>query len=342
MKNRKYAYLLMAILILSLSACVDKTKGVSEAVVRKDIVDAFSIDDQFIKLLDYTLKNVTVKDDKCVAKAEIVIEDSRAKSTLSVTLQYMFGEKKWVFVSKESETLSAITKYAPLDTEARQIWMDARSAPSDSFFSVTPTFQFKEVGGGLIETIPDNEHGKVTFIFENRYEMADTQAQGTTVVVGHYTYEAGWTYAIEDWSYVETTVYLGQYKITFDDPMLNAETWFTKGETVTLELDGIYEMRINKGQDPIFTNTLTGQMIQDQVSTSLTISPETTLSYINSSLHSYAVKLTFGSAQDAYLVLWLRDNPGHGGDGPFVPYWEGVDGNGNSFSVNHIRPIGID
>jgi hypothetical protein len=208
------------------------------------------------------------------------------------------------------------------------------------FYSVFNQSQFKiEYDMALVDTKADREHGSVLFTFESNYTMVNSEANGTTLVRGTYHFGQGWLFTLEDWSYVERTDYWGQFFITFPTKFAREDHWFKVGEKAVVDIDGSMILTIKKDQAPVFTNNLQGGLTKDKVRIESVITPDLNAEATGLSLVSYAFKLQFDDAQNGYVMIWLNDNLGHGGEAS-PPYWTGIDGDGNIFEAYYQQNFG--
>jgi len=334
MKNKKLIIMIMAIYLMGLSSCSNQITPVTEDKVKEDIRTAFGVNDNDIKLNDLSLESVTVDGDVSTAKATITIEKPTAISILDVTVSYTVSKNKWVYDKLQYDFVSAITKQEP-DPQLAKVIITEMEQKKEGLYSFFDPDKYMTV----IDTVADRNNGNVIFTFQADYEKLHTQVTGTVQVKGTYRYDTGWTFAVEDWTYVEMRQYYGQFFMTFPDVLPNPDSWFSAKEKAIVELYGDITLTIKKDQDPAFTHTLEGTLVKSKVRIAVIPSPILESESAGQALTTAAFKITFNEAEDGYVLLRKIEVDNETGATPSV--WTGIDGDGNPFEALYQTDFGV-
>ena len=253
-------------------------------------------------------------------KTTLILETQDALSTLKVDLSFVYSDSQWVYKLKSVEFVSAITKNDGDPTIARSTLLKSLHNPCDYFIfkSVTCLVQTK------IQA--DRNKGEALYFFESTSRMLDTENIISQSIKAHYVYPNGWQYdTIEgDWNSIQTTDVSGDYEL---DTMA--------GLIGTMRLDGKMVMMTKSDETVTFSNTISGTLIKDGKSYSISAEPCFDENYTEGEKKSYYIRLNFGSGSNEYVLLLVEDGLGHGGEAS-DPYWYGIVGDNDQAWINFL------
>lgn len=318
---------------MSLSSCSNKSKGVSEETVRKDVLTQFNVDGTKVKLNDLKIDSNKIKALHSTVEITVVVENEDAVSTLDVMMYYTYSKNRWAFVSKTVTFLSAVTKTEP---DINDVIKAAKTAATEgSYLNAVNTGSFHE-DSFMVNTLikPYPQSGWIMYVFESKYSILDTTAVGTTNIKAKYVYGKGWEYSTDSWAYIETTKLAGDYVYTFGANKGTEHSWFTANQILQVHLEGAMTLTVKNDGSSVYDSTITGTMKAEDKTYPLKAQAYTNMDFAGP--NSYAISLIFGSEPDAYLNLILDDGMGHGGEAS-PARWYGVDAHNNYFGIDRVK-----
>jgi len=142
----------------------------------------------------------------------------------------------------------------------------------------------------------DRNKAEAIYTFESASVMLDTENVFRQTVKTHYAYPSGWEYTIGDWNMVQTTEVSGDYELDS-----------TSGLFGTMRLDGQMVMTTLSDETVTFSNSITGTLIKDGKTYSISAEPCFDEYYTDGEKASYYIRLNYGSGSGEYLLLLLED-----------------------------------
>ena len=331
---------LIIVLLMGLASCNKQIKPVTEEVIREDLETAFAVDGSLIKINKLVVHAVTINGDQSTATITMELEDSQAISTLDVELHYTLSKNAWVYDSRSYDFVSAYTKTEPVIQKVREFVLAVQQGKQAYFSFFDASKLVVDYENDMTQMTPDRDNATVVITFESMYHLLHTQVTATMDIKGSYEYGKGWTFTIDDWTYVERTQFYHQIFITFPSPLPQSDQWFSAGEKATIELDGEQVLTVNETQGMVFTNTLHSDMIINDIRIPSVVTSEYPENGEGLSLKSTALKIAFNDTANGYVFLWLdADHKQVEAVGP--SYWKGLDGDGNPFTAEGWTYFGV-
>lgn len=325
---------------MGLASCSKQIKPVTEEVIRGDLETAFAVDGSLIKINKLVVHTVTINGDQSTASVTIELEDSQAISTLDVELHYTLSKNTWVYDSRSYEFVSAYTKTEPVIQKVREFVLGVQQGKQAYFSFFDASKLVVENENSMTQMTPDRDNASVVFTFESRYHLLKTQVTATMEITGSYEYGKGWTFTIDDWTYVESTQFYHQIFITFPSPLPQPDQWFSAGEKAKIELYGDQVLTINEPQGIVFTNTIHANMFINDILIPSVVTSEYPENAEGLRLKSTAIKVAFSDTANGYVYLWLDED--HKQVEAISPsYWKGLDGDGNPFTAEGWTDFGV-
>lgn len=339
MSGKKLIIIVMVVLLTSLSACVKKepipeTKlnPVTENMIREKITSVLDVDGVSVIQKDFKIESNIVEGDKDTIVTTVVIVKGLSTFTVKVTLHYIAMVNNYSYTGYDLEEISTVTADGPSTTDALAGALDAMGN-NQSYFNISmPVMSFQIGETKCLRSEPLPITGTFYMTCTNSYKMLETTALGTSIISARYTFNHGWVYNVDSWSLVATTKLANTFNLEFSSEFQHDDSWFVPKQTVKLNLNGTMTMIFRSDNSVTVDNKMTGSMTTNGKTTKLTIVSVKETDHLGM-VSPDSLKLIFGEAEDAYLLIGTSDGMGACG-APFPPYWNGMDGDKNYFNID--------
>jgi len=206
---RKNLILLMAVLIigLGLSACTGVKNPKTTAEIQADCLKIQPIQSNLTELTSFKVDSTSLSTDLFVAQVTIELKTLKETVKAKVTMNYKKFKETWYVDTSEIKIITAtISDLDSLKAQAALKIADnllkAGHYDGTAFQNAPVITLTKNLGDGILTT---------TFVREGAHGFWTNKVEGT--INGTYDLNQGWTFALGDNTYTETSHWAGNYEL---------------------------------------------------------------------------------------------------------------------------------